>query len=132
MSSNPKRTIYAVAAAGGVPTNIPLTVNGAHYVEIAECPPKGDAFNGANYLPQGLNYTLPDDGFTTPRGLVAGDILPFGNSDAMARQWGGRGLGFAARVDVSNPGGPSVPATVLCQVISAQAATTQVECREWL
>jgi hypothetical protein len=131
MPSNPKRTIYPVAAAGGAPTIIPITVNGAHYVEIAECPPKANAFNGANYAPQGLNYTLPDDGFLTPRGLVAGDILPFGNSDAMARQWGGRGLGFAARADNAQPGN-TIPATTLCEVISATANATQVEVREWL
>jgi len=131
--SIPKRTIYAIPAAGGTPVPIPVTVNGVHYVEIEEVPPDGsNSYNGTNFAPQGLNYTLPDDSFVLTHGLVPGDVLEFGNKDSMARQWGGRGLGFASRVDNSNPGGPNIPATVLCKLISATSTATIIQTSEWL
>lgn len=130
MPTRPVRNIYAVAVSGGAPKQLPLTVNGAKYVEIVECPPNGGAFTGGNYAPQGLNYQLPDDGFVSTYGLLPGQVLSLGSSDAISNPGHGPGLGFRARPDVGNPG-VTIPAKIYCQVTSATNTTTYVQVTEW-
>jgi len=128
--SRPKRTIYPVNGSGGDYVSIPLTVNGAKYVEIVECPPTGGNFTGGNYAPQGINYELPDDSYTAVYGLNPGSTLSFGESDAISNPGHGPGLGFTQRPDVGNPG-VNIPGTTYCKVRSATVTATQVECREY-
>lgn len=127
MSTNPRRTIIAVPANNGVPLEIDVHTNGAHYAEISECPPAG--FAATPFAPQGLNYTLPDDGYTQIYPVLPADVIPFGNKDAMGSPGRGRGLGFTAR---PSPGQPNIPATPLCKVISATATATQIQLLEWI
>jgi len=130
MPSQPKRTIYAVAAAGGAKTVIPVTVNGTPYVEIQECPPDGGTFDDSSvpYAPQGMNMYLPDDNFVDGQGISPGAVIPFGNSSAMGRGGSGRGLGFRSR---PSPGQADIAATTLCKLISATSTATQVLVSEY-
>jgi hypothetical protein len=126
--SEPKRTIYAINASGGARVSIPLTVNGCPYVEIVECPPDKDNYTGSNFAPQGLIMTLPDDSFTDQIGVNPAAIISFGNSNAMGRPGGGKGLGFQSR---PSPGAANISGTTYCNLVSATAVATQVQVSEW-
>lgn len=130
MPTRPVRNIYAVNASGGAAVSLPLTVNGAKYVEVVECPPNGGNFTGGNYAPQGLNYNLPDDGYVATYGVLPGATLTFGSSDVMANPGHGQGLGFRSRPDVGNPG-VNIAGKIYCKVTSATATTSYVQVSEW-
>ena len=131
MTSNPKRRIIAINANNGAFVSIRISVNGCHYVEISEVPPDAGAFASSPYAPEGLNVTFPDDNFTLEFAYGPGDTITFGNKDAMGHPGQGRGLGFAARVDNLN-NFTTIPATVLCKLLSATATGTQVMVSEWI
>lgn len=127
MSTNPRRTLININGSGGAQVEIDVHTNGAQYAEISECPPAG--FAGTPFAPQGLNYTLPDDGYTQIYSALPADTIVFGNKDAMGKAGQGRGLGFTAR---PSPGQPNIPATPLCKLISATVTGTQVLLTEWI
>lgn len=119
--NSPKRTIYAINAAGGAVVAIPATAS-TRKVVIRECPPGAGGFNDQNFAPQGINYQLPNDGFVTVYPLLPADSLEFGNLIAEGKGAGPL-QGYAAQQD---PGGRTIPAFIYCKMISATATATQV------
>ena len=88
-----------------------------------EDPPDGSNWNGANFAPEGLNYTLPQSNNPTQvYPLLPGDPLIFDNTRAE-----GRGAGVLQGVGPQqDPGGRTIPATTYCTLISATVTATQV------
>lgn len=122
--SNPKITgPTAIAAAGGTLVLIAATKN-AKYVEIQECAPSTFDNAATPYAPQGLIYTLPDDGFVVKHALLPGAILSFGDN-TFKRD---RAIGVGPMTD---PAGNAILGTPYCKLVSATATTTQTEQREW-
>lgn len=120
-----KRTIYQINASGGALVSIVATA-GSRKVVIQECPPEdppgASTYNGANFAPQGSQYTLPDDGFVQIFPLLPDDQLVFENHIAQ-----GRGAGsFQGGPAQTDPGGRTIPARIYCKLISATATATQV------
>jgi hypothetical protein len=124
--NSPKRTIYAINAAGGAIVAIPATA-ASRKVVITECPPGGGTFNDANFAPQGLNYQLPNDGFVTIYPLLPADSLVLGNLIAEGKGAGPL-QGYPAQQD---PGGRTIPAFIYAKIISATATATQVMVLEY-
>lgn len=117
-----KRTIYPINASGGALVSIAATA-GSRKVVIAECPPENppDAatWNNANFNAQGLNYTMPDDGFVQQFPVLPGDQLVFDNPVAQGRGSGSL-QGGPAQTD---PAGRTIAARIYCKLVSANLAT---------
>lgn len=117
-----KRTIYNINAAGGALVSIPSTA-GSRKVVIVECPPENppaaSSWNGANFAPQGLNYTVPDDNFVQVFPILPADSLVF--ESPLAQGIGAGALqGGPAQTD---PAGRTIAARVYCKLVSAALAT---------
>lgn len=124
--STAKRTTYAVNAAGGALVSV-LGTAGARKVVIMEIPPDGGNYNGANFAAQGLNFTLPDDGFVHIFPLTPGDQIILGDIVAEGRGAGSLQGGPAQQ----DPAGRTVPARIHAKLISATATATMVEVLEY-
>lgn len=128
--SSGKRTIYPVNGSGGAYVPIPCTAS-SRKVVIQECPPEnppdGSNWNGANFAPQGLNFTRPDDGFVQVFPLLPDDPLILEHPLAAGKA-GGSLQGTPQQQD---PAGRTIPATIYCKLISATATATQVEVIEY-
>ena len=125
--SNPKKTIVTIPGSASAPVLISASKFCRRYVEIQECPPSGGAvatFTGGNYAPQGLNYTLPDDAYSTNYALIPGSILPLGDNNW--KRDGGYGVPA-----MTDPAGNTNAATPFGKFISATVTATKVEVREW-
>lgn len=122
----PKRTVIAINGSGGAFVLVTPT-SMARYCEIVECAPNGGTFNGANYLPQGLNYTNGDDGYVAEFGLLPGAILQIG--DLSYRR--DRAIGIPS--GMKDPAGQSISAPVNSsyKLRSATATATQILLSEW-
>lgn len=124
-----KRTIYLINASGGALVSIVATA-GSRRVVIQECPPENppaaSTWNNANFNPQGLNYTMPDDAFVQQFPVLPGDQLVFDNPIAQGRGAGSL-QGGPAQTD---PAGRTIAARIYCKLVSALAAT-QVEVIEY-
>ena len=124
--TNPKKTIITIPGSAGTPKLIAGT-KFARYIEIQECPPGGGVattYTGGNYAPQGMNYTLPDDGFSAQNPLLPGAILALGSNDWKRD----RGYGVPP---ITDPAGNTIAGTPFGKFLSATVTTTQVELREW-
>lgn len=117
--TNPKRTLVAINASGGALVLISAS-KFAKYVEIQECPPE----DSVTFNPQGLIYTLPDDGYVYEYPLVPGQIWSAGDESYRGK------LGFAIPA-MTDPANNSIPATPYMKAISGTGTATQVMVTEW-
>jgi hypothetical protein len=117
--TNPFRRVISINASGGALVLISAS-KFAKYVEIQECPPE----DSVTYAPQGLIYTLPDDGYTAQLPLVPGMIWSGGDSSYRGK------LGFASPA-MTDPANNAIPATPYMKAISGTGTATQVMVTEW-
>jgi hypothetical protein len=117
--TNPKRTLVIVPANNGAAVLISAS-KFTKYVEIQECPPE----DSVTYAPQGLIYTLPDDGYVYQYPLVPGQIWSAGDNTYRGK------LGFAVPA-MTDPANNAIPATPYLKAISGTATATQVMVTEW-
>ena len=120
----PRRRVIAIPASGTVTIS---PVSGCRYWEIQECPPSGGTWNGANYLPQGLNYVNGSDGYVAEFGLAPGAILQVG--DLSYRR--DRAVGIPS--GMKDPAGQAIsePLNVTFKFSSATGVASYVEDREY-
>jgi hypothetical protein len=117
--TNPKRTIVTLNASGGALVLISASKS-AKYVEITECPPE----DSVTFNPQGIIYTLPDDGYVYQYPLAPGLIWSGGDASYRGK------LGFAMPA-MNDPAGNTIPATPYMKAISGTGTATQVMVTEW-
>lgn len=120
--SNPKRRVIAINGSAGAYVLVSASIF-AGYAEIAECPPGGGAFTGANGNPQGLNIQRADENYVNTYGLNPGAIWAIGDAIRKDRSEGVPSFGMA---DSSTR-----PATPWVKVISATVNATQIQVTEW-
>lgn len=119
---NPKRRVVAINGNAGGFTTISASKN-CRYVRIIELPAAGGYAGGA-FTGQGLDYQLPDDGFTATFTLPPGNVFELGQKEGPNR----RAVGQAGW---TTPDNQAVPATVYGKFRSANVTATNVEVEEW-
>lgn len=121
--TNPKTTLISINASNGALVLVSATKD-TKYSEIQECPPA--TFDNASnpYAPQGLVYTLPDDGYVQKYGLPPGAVLPTGDNN-----W--RCKANVATSSKTDPANQAIPATPYAKIISATGTGTQITLKEW-
>jgi len=120
--NNPKRRVIVINGSAGAAVLIAASIF-AGYAEIAECPPGGGTFTGANGNPQGLNIQRADENYANTYGLNPGAIWAIG--DAIRKN---RNEGVPSFVMAD---GVTRPATPWVKVISATVNATQIQVTEW-
>lgn len=120
--TNPKKRIIALNGSAGAYTLIACS-KFCRYVEIQECAP-AIGLTGSDFSPEGVNYTLPDDGFVSIMSVLPGAVLALGD-----QSWHRAQLFGVPPITYAD--GSTVAGTPIGKFISAQSGTTQVEVREW-